>query len=127
MTDEAAFPKPAVETKDGDSAILKVIEAYVNAGKASRASRKSLEKLGYMLLHFAKSRGQSACAQRAHASFESDFARRAACGASSPPTVVSILTFYCGTVSVFNTLACKTDTYTHIIIQYTMRYKISQL
>lgn len=47
VTDEAAFPKPAVETKDGDSAILKVIEAYVNAGKASRASRKSLEKLGY--------------------------------------------------------------------------------
>ena len=46
MTDEAALNKPAVETKDGDSAILKVIEAYVNAGKASRASRKSLNVAG---------------------------------------------------------------------------------
>ena len=80
VTDEAAFPKPAVETKDGDSAILKVIEAYVNAGKASRASRKSLEKLGYMLLHFAKSRARAHAHKRAHASFESDFARRAASG-----------------------------------------------
>ncbi|KAL5476258.1 hypothetical protein EMCRGX_G026181 [Ephydatia muelleri] len=47
VTDEAAFPKPAVETKDGDSAILKVIEAYVNAGKASRASPKDRRSTVY--------------------------------------------------------------------------------
>lgn len=78
VTDEVAFNKPAVETKDGDSAILKVIEAYVNAGKASRASRKSpcLEKCTLVR--------PSACAQGHAQLFESGFAR-AACGAF-PPT-----------------------------------------